>query len=213
MGKRLRVAVVGSGAIGSYYGGKLASAGSDVHFLMRGDLSEARRYGLRIRGPGEDIHISKINCYSSTKEIGPCDLVLIAVKATSNTEIVDLVPPLLHEQTMLLTLQNGLGNEEFLAKHFGAQRMLGGLCFICLIRSSRTEVQRYDYGHIVIGEYGRASQPRTHAVAAGIQDRWSNVQCDGGARAGTLAQACLEHPVQRIVDLSRRRGHSRDFGG
>jgi 2-dehydropantoate 2-reductase len=75
-----RIAVVGSGAIGSYYGGKLATAGSDVHFLMRGDLSEARRHGLRIRGPGEDIQISKINCHNSAEEIGPCDLVLIAVK-------------------------------------------------------------------------------------------------------------------------------------
>jgi 2-dehydropantoate 2-reductase len=149
-----RVAVVGSGAIGSYYGGKLAAAGCNVHFLMRSDLSEARRGGLRIRGPGEDIQISKINCHNSTKEIGPCDLVLIAVKTISNKEIVDPMPPLLHEQTMLLTVQNGLGNQEFLAKHFGAQRVLGGLCFICLTRPSRTEVQRYDYGHIVIGEYG-----------------------------------------------------------
>jgi len=182
---RFRIAIIGSGAIGSYYGGKLASAGSNVHFLMRGDLSEARRYGLRIRGPGEDIHISKINCYSSTEEIGPCDLVLIAVKATSNMEIVDVVPPLLHEQTMLLTLQNGLGNEEFLAKHFGAQRVLGGLCFICLIRSSRTEVQRYDYGHIVIGEYGRASQPRTHAVAAEFKS--------AGVTCRVTEELALEH--------------------
>lgn len=162
----LRIAVVGSGAIGSYYGGKLAAAGSDVHFLMRSDLSEPRRSGLRIHGLGEEIHLSKINCYNSTREIGPCDLVLIAVKATSNTEIVDVVPPLLHQRTMLLTLQNGLGNEEFLAKHSGAERVLGGLCFICLRRLSQTEVQRHDYGHIVIGEHGRASQPRTHAVAA-----------------------------------------------
>jgi 2-dehydropantoate 2-reductase len=163
MATPFRIAVVGSGAIGSYYGGKLAAAGSGVHFLVRGDLSEARRDGLRIRGPAEDIHISKINCHNSTREIGPCDLVLIAVKATSNMLIVDLIPPLLDEQTMLLTLQNGLGNEEFLAKHSGVQRVL---CFICLTRPSRTEVQRHDYGHIVIGEYGGAPQPRTHAVAA-----------------------------------------------
>jgi len=58
-------------------------------------------------------------------------------------------------------LQNGLGNEEFLAAHFGAERILGGLCFICLNRISRTLVERYDYGHIVIGEYGRAPQSRT----------------------------------------------------
>jgi 2-dehydropantoate 2-reductase len=171
---RFRIAVVGSGAIGSYYGGKLA-AGNDVHFLMRGDLTEIRRDGLLIRGKDEDVHVAKVNCSNSTKEIGACDLVLVAVKATSNEEIVDLIPPLLHEHTMLLTLQNGLGNEEFLAKHFGAERVLGGLCFICLSRTSRTTIERYDYGHIVLGEYARKSQERTHALAERFKS--SGVAC------------------------------------
>ena len=59
---------------------------------------------------------------------------------------------------MLLTMQNGLGNEEFLAEHFGAERVLGAICFICLSRTSRTEVERYDYGHIVIDEYRSANE-------------------------------------------------------
>src|SRR6266571_3981805 len=161
-----RIAVIGSGAIGSYYGAKLAHAGSDVHFLIRGDLSEVRRDGIFVRGEGENFRVRKINCYNSSNEIGACDLVIIAIKATSNAELVDLVPPLLHERTMLLSLQNGLGNDEFLAQYFGAERVLGGLCFICLRRISRTEVERYDYGHIVLGEYGRAAQSRTREVAA-----------------------------------------------
>jgi 2-dehydropantoate 2-reductase len=165
----LRIGVVGSGAIGGYYGAKLAQAGSDVHFLMRGDLDKVRRAGIYIRGKGENFRVGKINCFNSTAEIGPCDLVLIALKATSNSAVVDLVPPLLHERTILLTLQNGLGNEEFLAEHFGAERVLGGLCFICLSRISQTEIQRHDYGHIVLGEYGRSAQPRTHDVAAEFQ--------------------------------------------
>jgi len=162
----LRIAVVGSGAIGSYYGAKLAYGGSDVHFLMRGDLSEIRCAGLSVRGSGENFRLAEVNCYNSTKEIGPCDLILISVKATSNLDLVELVPPLLHPRTMLLTMQNGLGNEEFLAEHFGAERVLGAICFICLSRTSRTKIERYDYGHIMVGEYGRAPQPRTHAVAA-----------------------------------------------
>jgi 2-dehydropantoate 2-reductase len=161
-----RIAVVGSGAIGSYYGAKLAHAANTVHFLMRGDLSDIRRNGIFVRGDGENFRVAKINCYNSTEEIGACDLVIVAIKATSNPDMVDLVPPLLHQRTMLLTLQNGLGNDEFLAKHFGAERVLGGLCFICVNRQSRTEVERYDYGHIVLGEFGRAAQPRTHEVAA-----------------------------------------------
>jgi 2-dehydropantoate 2-reductase len=165
-----RIAVVGAGAIGLYYGGKLAHAGLDVHFLIRGDLAEIRQNGLTIRGKDENFHIAKVNCYNSTKEIGPCDLVLIAVKATSNEGIVDLIPPLLHERTMLMTLQNGLGNEEFLAGHFGAERVLGGLCFICLNRVSRTMVERFDYGHVVIGEYGRPPQARTHDIASKFKE-------------------------------------------
>jgi 2-dehydropantoate 2-reductase len=161
-----RIAVVGSGAIGSYYGTKLAYGGSNVHFLVRGDLSEIRRTGLCIRGAGENFRLAEVNCYNSTKEIGPCDLVLIAVKATSNPDLVDLVPPLLHSRTMLLTMQNGLGNEEFLAEYFDTERVLGAICFICLSRTSRTEVERYDYGRIVIGEYGRTPQSRTCEIAA-----------------------------------------------
>src|SRR5467141_2674505 len=161
-----RIAIVGSGAIGTYYGAKLAQAGNDVHFLMRGDLSDVRSDGIFVRGEGENFQVAKINCYNSTKEIGACDLVIVAVKATSNSDLVDLVPPLLHKQTMLLTLQNGLSNDEFLAEHFGAERVLGGLCFIALNRPSRTEIERYAYGHIVLGQFARAPQPRTHEVAA-----------------------------------------------
>jgi 2-dehydropantoate 2-reductase len=161
-----RIAIVGSGAIGSYYGAKLAHAGSDVHFLMRGDLSEVRRNGIFVRGEGENFRVAQINCYNSTKEIGPCDLVIVAIKATSNSDLVDLIPPLLHQRTILLTLQNGLGNDEVLAKDFGGERVLGGLCFIALNRPSKTEIERYAYGHIVLGQFGRAPQPRTHEVAA-----------------------------------------------
>ena len=88
-----------------------------------------------------------------------------SLAATSNADLVNLIPPLLHGRTMLLTLQNGLGNEEFLAEYFGAERVLGGLCFICLSRVSRTEVERYDYGHIMIGEYESKPSERTHAIA------------------------------------------------
>ncbi|HET9800237.1 MAG TPA: 2-dehydropantoate 2-reductase [Chthoniobacterales bacterium] len=162
----MKIGIVGSGAVGTYYGAKLAHGGSDVHFLMRGDLSDVRRKGIFVRGEGENFRVEKVNCYNSTKEIGSCDLVIIAVKTISNSDLVDLVPPLLHEKTMVLTLQNGLGNEEFLAEHFGADRVIGGLCFIAVDRHSKTEVERYDYGLVILGELRGAAQPRTHEVAA-----------------------------------------------
>jgi 2-dehydropantoate 2-reductase len=161
----LGIAIVGSGAIGTYYGAKLAYAGEDVHFLMRGDLSDIRRDGIFVHGEGENFRVAKINCYNSTQEIGPCDLVIVAVKATSNEDLVDLIPPLLHDDTMVFTLQNGLGNEEFLAANFGAGRILGGLCFIAIARESFAEVVRTAHGDIVVGEFRRKAQPRTRAIA------------------------------------------------
>ncbi|MEP6603138.1 MAG: 2-dehydropantoate 2-reductase [Spartobacteria bacterium] len=170
-----RIGVVGSGAIGGYYGGKLAAAGQDVHFLMRGDLAGMRREGLRLSGPDEDVRISKLNVYDTTKEMGVCDLVLIALKATANEHLVDLIPSLLGDETMLMTLQNGLGNEEFLAKHFGAERVMAGLCFICLSRISRTVIERYDRGHLIIGEFDRPPLPRTREIEALFQE--AGVEC------------------------------------
>jgi 2-dehydropantoate 2-reductase len=162
----LKIGIVGSGSVGTYYGAKLAHGGSDVHFLMRGDLSEVQRDGIFVRGEGENFRAAKVNCYNSTNEIGPCDLVIVALKATSNSDLVDLIPPLLHARTMLLTLQNGLGNEEFLAEHFGAERVLGALCFIAVDRHSKTEVERYAYGHVVLGELSHTARQRTREVAA-----------------------------------------------
>jgi 2-dehydropantoate 2-reductase len=160
-----RIAVVGAGAIGSYYGARLGYFGRDVHFLMRGDLQEVRRFGIRIRGKKGNIRLAKANCYASTEEIGPCDLVLIALKTTSNQDLLGLIPPLLHEGTMLLTLQNGLGNEEFLAEHFGAERVIGGLCFICLVRVSPGVIDHYDVGRLILGEYRGYPQARTHDIS------------------------------------------------
>lgn len=162
---KYRIAVVGAGAIGGYYGAKLAYYGRDVHFLMRGDLREIRRFGLRILGKNENIRVAKVSAHATTAEIGPSDLVIVAIKATANANLVTLIPPLLHEKTMLLTLQNGFGNEEFLATNFGAERVLGGLCFICVNRVARGVIEHYDYGHISIGEYGGYPLPRTHDVA------------------------------------------------
>lgn len=162
---RYRIAVVGSGAIGSYYGAKLGYFGRDVHFLMRSDLTHVRRFGIRIKDKRENIRLAKANCYATTQEIGPCDLVLIALKTTANADLIELLPPLLHETTMLLTLQNGLGNEEFLAQHFGAGRVLGGLCFVCLNRIAPGVIENYGHGRVVIGEYGRYPAARTHDIS------------------------------------------------
>jgi len=161
----MRIAVVGAGAVGGYYGGRLAEHGNAVHFLMRSDFQTVRTHGLKIiSADAGDVHLQAVNCHRTTQEIGPVDLVIIAVKSTANPALETLIPPLLHERTALLTLQNGLGNEEFLATQFGADRVMGGLCFVCLNRTACGEILHIGHGLISLGEYVGAPCDRTQAL-------------------------------------------------
>ncbi|MDA7650052.1 2-dehydropantoate 2-reductase [Verrucomicrobiales bacterium] len=160
-----RIAIVGSGAVGSYYGGKLAISGANVHFLMRADLEHVRRFGLRIESNKTGVeHLEKVNTYGCTADIGYCDLVIIALKATDNHSLEKILPPLLKEDTVIMTLQNGLGNEEFLANRFGGNRVIGGLCFVCINRPSPGTVHHIAQGSITCGEFSGLPIPRTHDI-------------------------------------------------
>jgi 2-dehydropantoate 2-reductase len=233
-----RIAVVGSGAIGCYYGGKLAASGHDVHFLMRSDLETVRSQGLTLHcSESPDVELSRVQAYGNSAEIGPVDLVLIALKTTANAALDTLIPPLLHSETALVTLQNGLGNEEYLAERFGAQRVMGALCFVCLNRIAPGVIRHFGLGAISIGEYQGAPQPRTRTLAdalvrAGIEavtvenlitERWRkevwNVPFNGLSIAAgglttdrILASPPLEELVRglmrEIVAIAAARGHA-----
>lgn len=171
----LKVAVVGCGALGSYYGARLLRAGAPVHFLLRSDYDAVRRRGLRVLSPEGDFHVHP-RCARAPEEIGPCDLVLIGLKTTANGEFPRLLPPLVGPDTAVLTLQNGLGSEEALAALFGPERVLGGLCFVCLNRLEPGVVQHIAHGRIVLGEFAGWPEPRTHDIASLI--RLAGVPCD-----------------------------------
>ena len=161
-----KIAIIGAGAIGSYYGALLAWAGQDVRFLMRSDLEAVRKNGLRVEEEGKETFVLKpAKAYGTTAEIGACDLVIIALKATANEALVELIPPLLKKDTILLTLQNGLGNEAFLGEHFGKERVVGGLCFICANRLAPGVVKSFYPGYIVIGEPESRPRDRTRRLA------------------------------------------------
>jgi 2-dehydropantoate 2-reductase len=161
-----RIAIVGAGAIGGYYGALLARAGAEVDFLLRRDLAHVRTHGLRIRQTGAgELHLHPVHAFGSTAEIGPVDLVVIGLKATANAELPRLLPPLLSEGTALLLLQNGLGGDEFLARQFGAERVLGGLCFICLNRTAPGEITCTLPGYLVIGEFSGPPTDRVRELA------------------------------------------------
>src|SRR5262245_49528258 len=161
---RMKIGVVGSGAVGSFYGAKLFAIGEEMHFLLRSDYDAVRRAGIHIKSIEGDLHI-RPRCARRPEEIGFCDLVLIGLKTTANSTFPSLLPPLVGSSTIVLTLQNGLGNEELLAELFGEERVMGGLCFVCLNRSQPGVVQHLSHGLVTLGEFRRPRQPRTLRVA------------------------------------------------
>jgi len=161
------IAVVGSGALGLYYGGRLAHAGGEVAFLARGDLTVLRERGVTVKAPDGEFTVpaGKIKVADSPDEIGPVDLVIITLKATANDQLARLLPPLLHERTVVLNLQNGLGVDEQVAAVAGVERTVGGLCFVCVNRIAPGVSECTMAGYIVAGEFGGSAQERTRALA------------------------------------------------
>ena len=188
----MKIAVVGCGALGSYYGARLARDGQDVHFLLRSDYDVVRQRGVTVRSPEGDFNV-RPRCAKTPVDIGPADLVLIGLKTTANDQFVALLPPLVGLHTAILTLQNGLGNEEQLAALFPSEQILGGLCFVCLNRIEPGVIQHIGHGRIVLGEFQRWPEPRTHDLASMI--RHSGVPCEV---TDNLARAHWEKLVWNI---------------
>jgi 2-dehydropantoate 2-reductase len=174
----MKIAVAGCGAVGSYYGALLARGGHETHFLLRSDYEVVRRRGVRVFSYRGDFE-ARPHCASRPEEIGVCDLVVIGLKSTANGQFASLLTPLVGPATMVLTLQNGLGNEEALARLFPAEQILGGMCFVCLNRTAPGEIRHMDHGQIVMGEFFGEPRERTRQLAevlkqAGIQCKLTN---------------------------------------
>jgi len=156
----MRIAIVGAGALGLYYGALLQRSGEDVHFLLRRDFDAISSHGLRVYSINGDFILPHVRGYRAAEEIGPVDLVLVGLKTFANGHFPALIGPLVGEGTQILTLQNGLGNEERLAELFGGERVIGGVAFLCSNRGEPGEVHHLGAGRIVLGEYQRSDLGR-----------------------------------------------------
>ncbi|HEY5672341.1 MAG TPA: putative 2-dehydropantoate 2-reductase [Malonomonas sp.] len=172
----MRIGVIGAGALGLYYGALLQRSGQDVHFLLRRDYRAIRQSGLQVYSVNGDFQLPQVNAYDSATLIGPVDLVLIGLKTFSNHSLIELVSPLVGAETALLTLQNGLGNEDLLAAAFGAERVLGGVAFLCSNRGEPGSVHHLGEGKIRLGEFSGGLSQRALALAKMFQT--AGIPCD-----------------------------------
>ena len=208
------------GAIGGFYGAKLAHAGKEVHFLSHSDYQYVKERGLQVDSCDGSFHLPQINAYGAASDMPKCDVVLIGLKTVNNHLLPELLPPLLKEDTLVVLIQNGIGVEEDVQKMFPEVQLAAGLAFICSAKTEPGRVNHQCYGYINIGNYSCKQQEKIDEVVddfrkAGVdaneveylEARWKkavwNMPFNGMTVAlNTQTDILLQHPstLQLIKD-------------
>jgi 2-dehydropantoate 2-reductase len=152
-------AILGTGALGGFYGARLARADKDVHFLLHGDFEHVRQHGLLLESKDGDFSLPRVNAYGDVADMPRCDVVAVALKATNNHLLPALLPPVLAEGGVVLLMQNGLCYEEEVARIVPGHEVIGGLCFLCSTKVGPGHIRHVDYGTVRMARYAADGQP------------------------------------------------------
>lgn len=167
----MRWLIVGAGALGGYYGGRLAQAGQDVTFLLRPRrLKQIRATGLVIKSPLGDAHIPSPSCVLAQDLSGPYDVVVVGCKAYDLDSAMDAFAPAVGPDTCILPLLNGMRHLDQLSARFGAGHVLGGLCIISAALDERGAIQHLNKMHtLTYGELDGSRSDRVRAIEAAFE--------------------------------------------
>jgi 2-dehydropantoate 2-reductase len=149
----LRYAVIGTGGLGGYYGGRLAYSGQDVHFLLNRDYEYVRLNGLRIDSVNGDFRLHQVSAYQASTGMPRCDVVLVCLKTTQNHLLPAILSPVVHPGSVVIMIQNGLGIEEELEQRMPHLNIAGGLAFIGAGKTGPGHITHVDLGSLVFGGY------------------------------------------------------------
>ena len=166
----MRYAIIGTGAIGGYYGAKLVRAGRDVHFLLHSDYEYVRQHGLRIESCDGDFTLPHVNAYRRAADMPACDVVIVGMKNVNNHMLPDLVRPVLKPGGIVLLIQNGIGVEADMQKALPEAQLAAGLAFICSAKAGPGLIRHQCYGSINIGNYSCRDRELFDRLLADLQD-------------------------------------------
>jgi 2-dehydropantoate 2-reductase len=154
-----RYAIIGTGAIGGYYGACLQRGGAEVHFLLHSDYDWVAHHGLVVESVAGDFALPQVHAHANTKSMPAIDVIVVGLKTTQNHQLPTLLAPILGPDTVILTLQNGFGLEDEWLAWAGDRPIFGGLCFICSNKIGPGTFRHLDYGRVLLGQYRPDHQP------------------------------------------------------
>lgn len=149
----MKYAIIGTGGIGGYYGGLLAKAGREVHFLLHSDYEQVKREGLQVDSVDGSYHLDHVAAYNDTHKMPPCDVVIVALKSIVNDQLPEMLSPIVHPNSIVLLIQNGIGLEEDLQKAMPEAQIAGGVAYICALKTEPGHVTHLGLGRLQVGDY------------------------------------------------------------
>ncbi len=196
---QLKVLVIGAGAIGAYYGGRLAQAGARVSVLARSDFDTVKKQGYAVTSVDGDFHFQPEAVYAFPAQAGnDYDLILVGLKVLPEIDTVHLLQPLVRPGSAILLLQNGINIEQEIVQAFPEQEILSGLAFVCVTRTSPGKIYHQDYGHLAIGNY--LAHPT--ALTRGLSELWESagVKCrvEEDTQAARWKKLCWNAPYNPL---------------
>lgn len=161
----MRYGVIGTGAIGGYYGAKLAQGGQDVHFLFHSDYDYVREHGLRVNSGDGGFHLDHVNAYQDVRQMPKCDVVIVALKTVHEQMLRDMLPPLLTDDTVVLLIQNGMGMEQDVEQMVPGVKLAAGLAFICCSKIHPGVIDHLDLSGLNVGNYNAPQETIDRMIA------------------------------------------------
>ncbi len=166
----LSYSVVGTGAIGGFYGGRLAHAGRTVRFLLHSDYEYVKQHGLQVDSCDGNFMLPHVEAYRHAEEMPPSDVILVALKSVNNHDLLPkLLRPLIHEGVTVVLIQNGIGLEDDLQGVFPDLNIVAGLAFICSAKVGPGHIRHQDFGSINLGNFS-CPEDRFEALLSDIRD-------------------------------------------
>jgi 2-dehydropantoate 2-reductase len=190
----MRIAIMGSGGLGGYFGAKLVAGGAaDVHFIARGRHLEAmRRDGLRVEGP-QPLHVTALSATDDPRAIGPVDLVMLCVKLWDTESAIEQIRPLVGPQTTIVSFQNGVLKDQFLRAAFDERQLMGGVGYVATtIEAPGVIRQTGPMQRLLFGEFDGSRSARGEALLAA---------CLAGGIKAELSTEILREIWQKYVFL------------
>jgi 2-dehydropantoate 2-reductase len=195
----MKIAIVGTGALGGWYAGLLAEAGHEVHCLARSDHETINRDGLTLRHKGTQRVVRVASATPEATSIGPCDLVVVTLKSTSNAALPGLLGPLLGPATLVVTLQNGMGNVEALARLLPAERIVAGLCFVCINRLASAVIDTTLAGYVRMAAAVGPINPAVERCVAIFAAAGVDCQAEASLEAVLWKKLCWNIPFNGLA--------------